>query len=170
MYQLLTHLTLSKVEHMPLSHVNSCPIPISMPAYIRLEVRTRMRCPSSSMATLTQDYFVKNKDKWSSWETTWLLGATTAKPLPKTCYEALYNYLETGELQYLPDDSDTILNVLTDGIRTDDDRVMLHIPDKCKWNLLYFDSLFLIILRGRETTWRSSSYLCWSVPCIRKSQ
>ena len=93
------------------------------------------------MATVTKDYFVKNKDKWSSRPAAWLLGATTDKPLPKTRHEALFNYLDTGELEYLPDDSDVILNALTDGLSTDNDRVTLCIPNKCKCDLLYWQSI-----------------------------
>ena len=84
------------------------------------------------MALLTKEYFVKNKDKRASWELAWLLGTTMDKPLPKTRKEAMYHFLETGDLDYLPDNSDSILNVLTDGVGTEEERMDMLIPDKCK--------------------------------------
>ena len=61
------------------------------------------------------------------------------KPLPKTYIDAMCHYLETGSLDYLPDDSDIVLNVLTDGLG-DLKEITLQIPDKCKYNLLHFDN------------------------------
>ncbi len=104
------------------------------------------------MALLTQDYFILNKDKRSSWEATWLIRTTTDKPLPKMRIDAISHYLETGSLDYLPDDSDSILNVLTDGLGNLKE-ITLQIPHKCKYNLLYFDDPFLtlyIVIQGEE--------------------
>ena len=44
----------------------------------------------------------------------------------------MYHFLETGELDYLPDDLDSILNVLTDGLGTNQEGMAVWIPDKCK--------------------------------------
>ncbi len=104
------------------------------------------------MALLTRDYFILNKDKRSSWEAAWLVGTTMDKPLPKMCIDAISHYLETGSLDYLPDNSDSILNVLTDGL-DDLKEITLQIPHKCKYNLLYFDDPFLtlyIVIQGEE--------------------
>ncbi|KAF8317520.1 uncharacterized protein EI90DRAFT_3133896 [Cantharellus anzutake] len=43
------------------------------------------------------------------------LGLAEEKPLPKSRREAVYHFIENGHLNYLPDDSDTVSNVLTDG-------------------------------------------------------
>ncbi len=63
---------------------------------------------------------------------------------------------------HLPDNSGTILNILMDGLSTDHERMMVQIPDKCKYNLPCFDGPFLtpyIIFKGRrnhlEVTWVS---------------
>ena len=84
------------------------------------------------MAHLTKEYFIKNKDKQASWELACHLGTTMDKPLPKTCTEAMYHFLETGDLDYLPDNLDSILNVFTDGVGTDEERMDMLIHDKCK--------------------------------------
>jgi len=66
--------------------------------------------------------------------------------------DAISHYLETGSLDYLPDNSDSILNVLTDGLG-DLKEITLQIPHKCKYNLLYFDDPFLtlyIVIQGEE--------------------
>ncbi len=83
------------------------------------------------MALLTKEFFINNKNKRGSWGLAYLLGTTEDKPLPKTRQEAMYHFLETGELDYLPNDSDTVLNVLTDGL-DDYDWMPLQIPDNCK--------------------------------------
>ena len=94
---------------------------------------------SNLMAQLNKDFFVNNKDKHGSWEVAWLLGTSVDPPLPKTCQEAMFSFLATGNLDYLPDDSDTILNALTNGLG-DLEPMNMCIPEKCKYILLYFES------------------------------
>jgi len=64
------------------------------------------------------------------------------------------HYLEMGSLNYLPNNSDTILNVLTDGLG-DPDQTALQILDKCKYGLLYFDPFLTsyIIFKGKRNHW-----------------
>jgi len=67
------------------------------------------------MASLNADFFIKNKDKWGSWNIAWIMGSTPDQLLLKIQGDAVYGFLEIGSLNYLPKASDTVLNVLTDG-------------------------------------------------------
>ncbi len=67
------------------------------------------------MALLTKEFFINN-NKQGSWGPAYHLGTTKDQPLPKTRQEGMYHFLETGELDRYPNDSDTVLNVLTDGL------------------------------------------------------
>ena len=77
------------------------------------------------MVSLNADFFIKNKDKWGSWNVTWIMGSTPDQPL------AVFGFLETGSLNYLPRSSDMVLNVLTNG-HEDFEDLPMRIPEKCK--------------------------------------
>ncbi|KAF8315081.1 uncharacterized protein EI90DRAFT_3003519, partial [Cantharellus anzutake] len=69
----------------------------------------------SNTGQLDKAYYVKNKDQRRTWNMAYLLGLTQDKPLPKSRQEAVYNFIENGHLDYLPDDSEVTLNALSDG-------------------------------------------------------
>ncbi len=88
------------------------------------------------MASLNADFFIKNKDKWGSWNIAWIMGSTPDQPLLKTWEDAVFGFLETGSLDYLPRSSDMVLNVLTNG-REDFEDLPMRIPEKCEYNSIH---------------------------------
>ncbi|KAF8314324.1 uncharacterized protein EI90DRAFT_3136138 [Cantharellus anzutake] len=65
----------------------------------------------------------------------YLLGLAEEKPLPKSRREVVYHFIENGHLNYLPDDSDTVSNVLTDG-GDNASEMSVKIPKNCKSDFL----------------------------------
>src|SRR5260370_21693620 len=106
---------------------------------------------STSMASLNTNFFVRNKDKKGFWNIAWIMGSTPDQPLPQTREQAIYHFLETGSLEYLPNSSHTVLNVLTDG-HGDFEDMAVRIPDKCEYYSIIFTIFFfssdIILMKG----------------------